>query len=86
MNNINDLFDELFGKEENKQTALLYLSSLIGHTDNTQDLPVKIQQAKLLQAYLANRTIPNKDFYTEIVENILQILAKEQQTYQGGTR
>ena len=57
----------------------------MGHSDNAQDLPVKIRQAKLLQAYIENHTTPNKDFYMEIIENILQILAKEQQTYQGGT-
>lgn len=78
MNNINDRFDELFGKEENKQTVLLYLSSFMGHKNNPQDLSVKMHQAQLLQVYLENSTVHNKEFYIEIAKDILQIYSNKQ--------
>ena len=84
MNDIRHLFDELFCKEENRQTALLYLSSLMGHTEDPQDLPIKLQQASLLRAYLESSEVPHKEFYMEMVADILQILSKVQ--HQGGSQ
>ena len=77
MNNINDLFDELFGKEENKQTALLYLSSLMVHTESPEDIQVKTEQAKLLQTYMNACSHSNKVYYLEIITKILQMLQGE---------
>jgi len=67
MNDINDLFDGLFGDEANRQTALLYLASLMAHTEDPGELAAKRKQAEMLRDYLGKNEVPNKAFYRETV-------------------
>lgn len=77
MHNIEDLFGELFGKKENRQAALLYLASLMSHTEDKQELAVKLHQTQSLQQYLESSDVPDKKYYLEKVSSVTQIVEKE---------
>lgn len=52
MNDVNELFAELFCDPANEQAALLYLVSLLSETERLQDYRTKMQQLSLIRSFL----------------------------------
>lgn len=74
MNDVYELFAELFCDPAHEQAALLYLASLLSETESLQDYRAKMRQLPLIRNFLENAECPDRNSYLQMLGKIEKVL------------
>lgn len=77
MNDPQKLFTEIFCNPNNKQTALMYLASLMSVTETEETYRTKCHQIALLKDFFVSAQCSKKNYYLQYLSNIESILEKD---------
>lgn len=72
------LFDKIF---DDQDLTYRYLTSLMGHSDDEDDLQIKLKQVKLLRTYLESRDFDSSCEYLHLLADIEQILDRDKKLF-----